>query len=50
VSAARVAAGPIGRAGLAHGHHDFPEFKVWRKSLYDEGEVGPVLAWTTAAA
>ena len=35
---------------LAHGHTDFPEFEAWWESLYDEDDVAPVLAWTTAAA
>ena len=35
---------------LVHGHNDFPAFEAWWESLYDQDDVAPVLAWTTAAA
>lgn len=35
---------------LAHGHNDFLAFEAWWESLYDEDDVAPVFAWTTADA
>lgn len=35
---------------LAHGHDNFPAFLEWWWPLYDNEDVAPVLAWTTAAA
>lgn len=35
---------------LQHGTDDFPEFQAWWEPLYDNEDVAPVLAWSTADA
>ena len=35
---------------LQHGKDDFPEFQAWWEPLYDNEDVAPVFAWSTANA
>lgn len=35
---------------LQHGTDDFPEFQAWWEPLYDNEDVAPVFAWSTASA
>lgn len=35
---------------LQHGTDGFPEFQAWWEPLYDNEDVAPVFAWSTASA
>jgi len=35
---------------LQHGTDEFPEFQAWWEPLYDNEDVAPVFAWSTARA